>query len=79
MPRQNHHRRTETQPARARAKPGQQIDCGRNLAIAGEVVLDDKGAVKAERFGLDVVIDEVAEALGAVEFGTTAPRRRTAE
>ena len=43
------------------------------------MVLDDKGAVKAQRLGLDVVIDEVAEALAAVELGAAAPRRRTAE
>ena len=56
-----------------------QVDRRRDLAIAGEMVLDDKGAVKAERFRLDVVIDEIAEALAAVEFGAAAPRRRTAE
>jgi hypothetical protein len=60
-------------------EPGQQIDRGRDLAVTGEVMLDDKGAVKAERLCLDVVIDEVAEALAAVEVGATAPRRRTAE
>jgi hypothetical protein len=43
------------------------------------VVLDDKGAVKAERLGLDVVIDEIAEALAAVEVGAAATRCRTAE
>src|SRR4029077_1332813 len=77
--RQYHHRGTEAQPTGARTKPGQQIDRRRALAIAGEMVLDDKGAVKAERLGLDVVIDEVAEALGAVELGTAAPCGRTAE
>src|SRR5208337_842485 len=69
----------ETKPARARAEPGQQVEGGRDLAIAGEVVLDDEGAVKAERLGLDVVFDEVAEALAAVELGTTAPRCGAAE
>ena len=43
------------------------------------MVLDDKGAVKAERLGLDVVFDEIAEAFAAVELGAAAPRRRTAE
>ena len=43
------------------------------------MVLDDERAVEAERLGLDVVIDELAEPLAAVELGTTAPRRRTAE
>jgi hypothetical protein len=43
------------------------------------VVLDDERAVKAERLRLDVVVDEIAEPLAAVELGTAAPRRRTAE
>jgi hypothetical protein len=49
------------------------------LPIAGEVVLDDERAVKAECLGLDVVFDEITESFAAVEFRTTAPRRRTAE
>ena len=65
--------------ARACAEPGQQVERGRDLAIAGEVVLDDERAVEAERLGLDVVFDELAEPLAAVELGTTAPRRRTTE
>src|SRR5271154_1332828 len=79
MPRQHHHGGTESQVPRARTKPGQQIDRGRDLAIAGEVMLDYKGAVEAERLGLDIVLDEVAIAFRAVEFGTAAPCRRTAE
>ena len=44
------------------------------------MVLDDKGAVKAERLGLDIVFDEVAEPLAAVELAAAAaPRRRAAE
>jgi hypothetical protein len=43
------------------------------------VVLDDECAVEAERLGLDVVVDEVAEPLAAVELGTAAPRRCTAK
>ena len=44
------------------------------------MMLDDKGAVKAERLGLDIVVDEVAEPLGAVEFAARrGPRRRAAE
>jgi hypothetical protein len=49
------------------------------LAIAGEVMFDDEGAAKAERLGLDVVFNEVAESLCAVEFRTAAPRRGAAE
>ena len=83
VPRQHHDRGAEPQPAGARAEPGQEVDRRRDLAIAGEMVLDDKGAVKAERLGLDIVFDEIAKALGAVELGLFgplgAPRRRTAE
>src|SRR5947208_15604815 len=70
---QHEHRGAQSQPARARAEPGQQVERRRDLAIAGEVVLDDECAVEAERLGLDVVFDEVAEPLAAVELGTTAP------
>src|SRR5438034_9241764 len=79
MPGQYDYRCAEAQPACAGAEPGQQVEGRRDLAIAGEMVLDDKGAVKAERFSLDVVIDEIAEPLAAVEPGTAAPRRGAAE
>src|SRR5713101_7057940 len=79
MPGQHEYRGAQAQPARARAEPGQQVERGRDLAIAGEVVLDDERAVEAERLGLDVVVDELAEPLAAVELGTAASRRRTAE
>src|SRR4029453_15450339 len=49
------------------------------LPIAGEVVLDDECAMKAKCLGLDVVFDEIAEPLTAVELGTAAPHRRTAK
>ena len=38
------------------------------------MVLDDERAVEAERLGLDVVFNEIAEPLAAVELGATAPR-----
>src|SRR6266700_2492042 len=79
MPGQHEHRGAQAQPARARAEPGQQVERGRDLAIAGEVVLDDERTVEAERLGLNVVVDEIAEPLTAVELGTPASRRRTAE
>ena len=47
------------------------------------MVLDDKGAAKPERLGLDVVFDEVAKSFAAVEFAGVGaggpPRRRAAE
>jgi hypothetical protein len=79
VPGQHDNRGAEPQPSGACAEPGQQAEGGRDLAIAGEVVLDDKGAVKAERLGLDVVFDEIAKPLAAVELGTAAPRRGAAE
>src|SRR5215469_3132608 len=64
---------------RASAEPGQEIEARRDLAEAGEVVLDEKGAVIAERFCLDIVLDELAEALAAIGVGAAAPRLSTAE
>src|SRR5262249_19062386 len=79
MPWQHDDRRAQTQRTRARSEPGQEIERGRNLTVAREVVLDDERAVQAERFRLDVVFDEIAKSFAAVEFRTTAPRRRTTE
>src|SRR5438128_10953408 len=79
VPWQHHDSGAETQPARARSDPGQEIERGRHLTVAREVVLHDERAVKAQRLRLDVVVDEIAKSLAAVEFRTTAPRRGTAE
>src|SRR5712692_8221599 len=46
------------------------------------MVLDDKGAVKPERLGLDIVLDPLAEALAAIRqlgFRIGPPRLRAAE
>src|SRR5207237_10287814 len=66
VPRQYQYGGAEAQGRGARAEPGQQVEAGRDLAEPGEMVLDDKGRVKAERLGLDIVRDPVAEALAAV-------------
>ena len=82
VPRQDQHGGAEAQRRGARAEPGQQVEAGRDLAEAGEMVLDDKGAVKAERLGLDIVLDPLAEALAAVghfRAGAGPPRLRAAE
>src|SRR5215469_9256940 len=65
--------------ASARAEPGQQIKAGRDLAKTGEVMLDEKGAVKAERLRLDIVVDEVSKTLAAVGVGPAASDLRAAE
>src|ERR1700756_5255003 len=64
---------------RAGAEPSQQVEARRHLAEAGKVVLDEKRAVIAERLGLDIILDEVAEALAAVGVGAAAPGLGTAK
>jgi hypothetical protein len=52
------------------------------LAKSGEMVLDDKGRVKAERLGFDIVVDPLAEALarvGQLGAGLRPPRLGAAE
>src|SRR5207237_10932552 len=83
VPRQHEHRGAEPQCVRARAEPSQQVDRRRDLAVAGEMMLDHKGAVKPERLGLHIVFDEVAKSFAAVELGGLipggTPRRCAAE
>src|SRR5215467_443217 len=79
VPRQYCYCRAQSQPAGAGAKPGQQVERGRYLTEAGEMVLDDEGAVEAERLGLDVVVDEIPEPLAAIELGAPATCRSTTE
>jgi hypothetical protein len=65
--------------AGAGAEPGQQVETCRDLAKAGEVMLDEKGAVIAKPLGLDIVLDEFAKPLTAVGIGAGASRLRAAE
>src|SRR5271170_5383640 len=74
VPGQDQYRRAEPQMPRAGAEPGQQIEAGRNLAKAGEMMFDKKCAVIAQRLGLDIVVDEIAEALAAVGIRTGSSR-----
>src|ERR1700758_4266666 len=64
---------------RAGAEPSQEIEARRDLAKAGEMVLDEKSAVVAECFGLDIILDKLAEALAAIGLGAAAPGLGTAE
>src|SRR5262249_19166745 len=79
VPRQYCDRRAQSQPARAGAKPGQQVECRRYLTEAGEMVLDDEGAVEAKRLGLDVIVDEISKPFAAVELGAPASCRSATE
>src|SRR5436305_12978474 len=54
VPRQHEHRGAEPQCRGARAEPGQQIEARRHLPETGEMVLDDKGGMKAERLRFDI-------------------------
>src|SRR5262249_10598909 len=79
VPRQDRYRRAQSQLACARTKPGQQVERGRYLTKASEVVLDDEGAVESERLGLDVVVDEISEPFATIELGASASCRSATE
>ena len=63
VPRQHHHCSAEPQGRGARREPRQQGERGRDLVPAGEMMLDQEGAVIAKRFRFDVEIDEVMKPL----------------
>ena len=69
VPGQHDDRGAEPQGGGFGADPAQQVQRGGDLAEAGEMMLDDKGAVVAEGFGLDEVFDVVVEAGRAVDVG----------
>src|SRR5205814_8073064 len=75
VPRQHQDGGAEPQCRGARAEPGQEIEARRHLPETGEMVLDDKGRVKSERLGLDIVLDPLAKSLAAV--GQLRPRGRS--
>ncbi len=79
VPREHDDGGAEAERLGARRDPGQQVQRGRDLAEAGEMMLDHEGRVIAQRLGLDVVFDVVLEALTAVEVGAAALRLRAAE
>ena len=59
MPRQDHDGGAEPNPLGPGREIGEQAHRRRDLAKAGEVVLDQKHARKAQLLGLDHVIDEI--------------------
>jgi hypothetical protein len=42
-------------------------------------MFDQKSRVIAERFGLDIIVDELLVALAGIDVGTAVAGRRTAE
>ena len=72
VPGQHHHRRAQPDPAGAAGQVAQEIERGRQLPDAGEVVLDDKHAVIAELLGMEHIVDvlAVAEAVANRPFAS---------
>src|SRR5262249_53536510 len=69
VPWKHHHGGAEPQSRGARREPGEEGEVGRDLVPAGEVMLDQERAVIAERFRLDVEIDEVMKPLAHAGAG----------
>ena len=66
VPGQHDHRGAEPQRRGAHGQRGQQRQRGRDLVPAGEVMLDREARMKAERLGLDVEVEIIAEALAGL-------------
>ena len=77
VPRQHDDRGAEADALGAGRQIGEQIHRRRDLAEAGEMVLDEKDAGEAEPLGLDDVIDEVV--IGVAVAGRAAACARPAE
>ena len=66
MPGQHHHRRAEPQRLGSHGERHQQHQRRRDLVPAGEMMFDEKARPKAERLGLDIEVEIVAEPLPAL-------------
>ena len=77
MPGQHHDRGAEPDALGAGGQIGEQAHRRRDLAKAGEMVLDQKDARKPELLGLDDVVDEVV--IGGAVAGGAAAGARPAE
>ncbi len=67
VPRQHQHGSAEPQRLGLGRHPGEQRQAGRYLTEAGEMMLDQKGRMVAERLGLDIVFDELLIALAGID------------
>ena len=63
VPRQHHHGSAEPHAAGAAGEIAEQAERGRDLAVAGEMVLDHEQALIAELLGQEHIVDELAVAL----------------
>ncbi len=79
VPGQNQNRRAEPQRLGLRRHPGEQRQACRDLAEAGEMMLDQKARVIAERLGLDIVVDELLIALAGIDVRPTVTGGGAAE
>ncbi len=79
VPRQHQNRGAEPQGLGFRRHPGQQRQARRDLAEAGEMMLDQEGRMIAERLGLDIVVDELLVALAGIDVRSAMAGRGAAE
>ena len=79
VPGQHHHRRAEPQRRGAHGERHQQHQGRRHLVPAGEMMLDQKARLKAERLGLDIEIEIVAKTLAGLRRQIVAVGLRRAE
>ena len=77
VPWQHKNRRAEAKARRTSRDKGQEGESRRDLADASKVMLGHEARMETERFGLDVGLDEIEEALGA-RRDVGQPRRRGA-
>ena len=67
VPRHHHHRRAQPDVAGAGGEIGQHRHRGRDLALAGEMVLDHEELLEAQLVGFDHIVDEALVALAVLE------------
>ena len=79
VPRQHDHRRAKPQRFGAHGGRHQQHQGRRHLVPAGEMMLDQKARLKAERLGLDIEIEIVAKTLAALRGQIVAVGLRRTE
>src|SRR5262249_14184344 len=79
VPRQYYDRGAKPQALRTAGNEAQEVERGRNLAVAGEMVLDHEQACIAEFLGVEHVIDElvIGLAVGARLAARLAPAEKT--
>ena len=71
VPGHHHHRRAQPDVAGAGGEIGQHRHRGRDLALAGEMVLDHEKLLEAQAIGFDHIVDEALVALAVLQTDAT--------